>query len=213
MQKDKRFWLVVAKKANELWRGAFTLDEIKENAIEYYYSWRDSVETNTLVHTTREMLRNFREDMDTIGVSDEEWESEINSLTIADAERIIDEWYAENCSVTERSWEKICEVGEYSLFVDRTKKTYQWCVAWLDNGNEWRQGHYFENANEAMECFLTKTGYFKIPYARLSELATNFKDGLIQDDYDSAMEYFHDTCDMDAEECEYFGIEVDDFYR
>jgi hypothetical protein len=146
--------------------------------------------------------------MDTIGVSDEEWEMELDSLSIDDAERYIQDWY------NERNWEKIACIGEYSLFVDRTKKTYlPWCVAWLDDGNEWRQGHYFENANEAMECFLTKTGYFKIPYARLSELATNFKDGLIQDNYDSAMEYFHDTCDMDAEECEYFGIEVDDFYR
>lgn len=46
-----------------------------------------------------------------------------------------------------------------------------------------------------------------IPYVRLSELATLFKDGLLQDDEESAYEYFSEECDMTEEEFEYFGLD------
>ena len=48
-----------------------------------------------------------------------------------------------------------------------------------------------------------------IPRCRLSELATLFKDGLISDDRESAMEYFNEVCEMTDEEKEWFGIEED----
>ena len=38
-------------------------------------------------------------------------------------------------------------------------------------------------------------------------LAGMFKDGLIEDDYDSAMEYFSENCEMTEEEKIYFGID------
>lgn len=44
---------------------------------------------------------------------------------------------------------------------------------------------------------------------RLEELATLFKDGLIFDDRESAMEYFNEVCEMTDEEKEWFGIEED----
>lgn len=44
---------------------------------------------------------------------------------------------------------------------------------------------------------------------RLEELATLFKDGLIEDDEENAMEYFDDVCEMTDDEKEYFGIGED----
>mgnify|MGYP001066517072 FL=1 len=48
-----------------------------------------------------------------------------------------------------------------------------------------------------------------IPRCRLEELATLFKDGLISDDRDSALEYFDECCEMSDEEKSFFGIEED----
>lgn len=45
-----------------------------------------------------------------------------------------------------------------------------------------------------------------ISRSRLEELATLFKDGLIEDDACTAYEYFTEECDMDEQELEYFGI-------
>ena len=53
----------------------------------------------------------------------------------------------------------------------------------------------------------TETDY--IPRCRLEELATLFKDGLISDDRESAMEYFDEVCEMSEEEKSFFGIEED----
>lgn len=39
---------------------------------------------------------------------------------------------------------------------------------------------------------------------RLSEIATNLAWGLIEDDRESALEYFKDTCDMSIGALEYF---------
>ena len=53
----------------------------------------------------------------------------------------------------------------------------------------------------------TETDY--IPRCRLEELATLFKDGLISDDRESAMEYFDEVCEMSEEEKSFFEIEED----
>lgn len=50
----------------------------------------------------------------------------------------------------------------------------------------------------------------EIPRCRLEELATLFKDGLISDDRESALEYFDEVCEMTEEEKEWFGIEEED---
>lgn len=62
----------------------------------------------------------------------------------------------------------------------------------------------------ALDLFCSKTEENHVSYARLSELATLSKDGLIQDDYDSAMEYFADTMELTQEESEFFGIDYEE---
>ena len=46
----------------------------------------------------------------------------------------------------------------------------------------------------------------KICWDRLSEIATDALHGLIEDDYDSAMEYFRDTIELTDTERAYFGV-------
>ena len=87
-------------------------------------------------------------------------------------------------------------------------------------GSQWTQGYYYTHWNTseivkqrmlsaALEYYraLTETDY--IPRCRLEELATQFKDGLIEDDEESAMEYFDEVCEMTDEEKAWFGIETE----
>ena len=85
---------------------------------------------------------------------------------------------------------------------------------------QWSQGYYYTHWNTseiikqrmlsaALERYrsLTETDY--IPRCRLEELATQFKDRLIEDDEESAMEYFNEVCEMENHEKEFFGIETE----
>lgn len=62
---------------------------------------------------------------------------------------------------------------------------------------------YKVNADKGIKCKINPN---YIPRTRLEELATLFKDGLISDDRESAMEYFNEVCEMTEEEKSFFGI-------
>nr|DAN90664.1 MAG TPA: hypothetical protein [Bacteriophage sp.] len=85
-------------------------------------------------------------------------------------------------------------------------------------GQQWEHGIYFMFLNDkeklsclskAVEKLREKVSKNYIPRCRLEELATQFKDGLIEDDRESAMEYFDEYCEMSEEEKSFFGIEED----
>ena len=61
----------------------------------------------------------------------------------------------------------------------------------------------------ALDYFRMRTETDYIPRCRLEELATQFKDGLIEDDEESAMEYFDEVCEMTESEKEFFGIKTE----
>lgn len=61
--------------------------------------------------------------------------------------------------------------------------------------------------SEALELFRVKTEENYIHRNRLEELATKFKDGLLECDEDFAMEFFEDECDLSESEMEWFGLE------
>ena len=88
----------------------------------------------------------------------------------------------------------------------------------LPENQQWSQGYYYTHWNDseivkqrmlsaALDYYriLTETNY--IPRCRLEELATKFKDGLLETDKDFAMEYFDSECEMEDYEKEFFGIE------
>ena len=88
-------------------------------------------------------------------------------------------------------------------------------------GSQWSQGYYYTHWNTsetvvkqrmlsaALEYYraLTETDY--IPRCRLEELATQFKDGLIEDGEEQALIYFDEVCEMLDSEKEFFGIEME----
>lgn len=83
-------------------------------------------------------------------------------------------------------------------------------------GRQWEHGIYYVFLNDkeklaalhkATEKLFEKVNENYIPVSRLEELATLFKDGLIEDDRESAMEYFDNCCEMTEKEKEFFGIE------
>lgn len=118
--------------------------------------------------------------------------------------------------------EKLFEKGKYSLIL-RKKDLDEYAVVyglneengeWQHTVDYWNFGKYscldkVEALQAALECFRMKTENNYIPRCRLEELATKFKDGLIEDDKESAMEYFTYECEMTDYEMEFFGIETE----
>ena len=119
-------------------------------------------------------------------------------------------------------WIEILRNGNYALL--QSESDTQYCVACgydptQPEDQQWNYGTYFcyfQNKSKkilylqsAYDCFMEKVNADFIPRCRLEELATLFKDGLISDDRESAMEYFDECCEMSKEEKSFFGIEED----
>ena len=106
----------------------------------------------------------------------------------------------------------ILQEGRYAI-IDRG---HEYVVACGFNGFEWNQGYYYSHWNnerqksislaEALDHFRLLTDETYISKNRLVELATHFKDGLLCDDEESAMEYFEKFCEMNENEMQFFGL-------
>ena len=119
-------------------------------------------------------------------------------------------------------YEVLFEKGNYAL-IKRGSEMTQYAVVYdLDNANKcWGCtvsytdfGKYsslteIEALQDMIELFRMRTETDYIPRCRLEELATQFKDGLIEDDETEAMEYFNEVCEMTESEKEFFGIETE----
>lgn len=115
---------------------------------------------------------------------------------------------------------KIATYNDYTI-IDRGNKITEIAVVYRlnDNKKEWdytANVFIYNNEAEKVNAILKAADYCKmkiendyIPRIRLEELATLFKDGLIEDDRESALEYFDEICEMSEEEKEWFGIEED----
>lgn len=119
-------------------------------------------------------------------------------------------------------WIEILRKDKYALLQSESDTQYA-VVSGYDptqpEDQQWAHGTYFtyfQNNSAKMlylqsayDCFMEKVNADYIPRCRLEELATLFKDGLISDDRDSALEYFDECCEMSEEEKSFFGIEED----
>ena len=81
----------------------------------------------------------------------------------------------------------------------------------MESGSCWDNTISYHNPTiqglqAAIEVFRDKTEGTYIPRDRLEELATLFKDGLMEDDEEQAMVYFEETCEMANYEKDFFGI-------
>lgn len=197
----------IAEYGNEHWKGSFTPKETACNAYDYLLEFEKSKNDEKPSHTIKELCELLAEDG-----SDEakDWLYQI----------------ADELGLTERSkkmnYKLIIESGEYALILrgsqmkeyavvnglDKTNGVWAWtCVYYnFDSISPLSQTEALANA---IDYFRTKTEKDYIPRCRLEELATQFKDGLIEDDRDSALEYFDDCCEMSEEEKSFFDIEED----
>ena len=71
----------------------------------------------------------------------------------------------------------------------------------------WAMGHYFGDLFNATDFARARGKRIPVQYYRLEEIAGKAIDGLVQDDEDSAYEYFANEIEMDSNEAEYFGLD------
>ena len=74
---------------------------------------------------------------------------------------------------------------------------------------DWEQGYYFDDLFNATDFARARGKKIPALYYRLEEIAGKAIDGLIQDDEDSAYEYFAREIEMDSHEAEYFGLDAE----
>lgn len=84
------------------------------------------------------------------------------------------------------------------------------CMPNIKDGEvvDWAYGHYFADLFNAVD-FARARGKQYIQFFRLEEIASKAIDGLIQDDEETAYEYFANEIEMDSHEAEYFGIDTE----
>ena len=110
--------------------------------------------------------------------------------------------------------------GEYSVIVRQDDKgnpcvIEPFVVAYKANKDkdgevmEWAMGHYFDDLFNATDFARARGKQIPIQYYRLEEIAGKAIDGLIQDDEESAYEYFANEIEMDSHEAEYFGLNAE----
>lgn len=88
------------------------------------------------------------------------------------------------------------------------KEDEQWSHAsyFMYYGNEQAKALYLQ---VALDMFRAKSEENYIQRYRLEELATKFKDGLLEDDKEEAMIFFDEECELTDSEKEWFGIADD----
>ena len=74
---------------------------------------------------------------------------------------------------------------------------------------DWAQGHYFEDLFNATDFARARGKNIPVQYYRLEEIASKAIDGLVEDDEDSAYEYFANEIEMDSDEAVYFGLNAE----
>ena len=102
------------------------------------------------------------------------------------------------------------ELKEYAVVTGLNKEKGDWgrtSEYWSYEYKGVAMGNQALALASAVDFFRMRTEDNYIPRPRLEELATLFKDGLIEDDEESAMEYFEEVCEMKDHEKEFFGIE------
>ena len=74
---------------------------------------------------------------------------------------------------------------------------------------DWGLGHYFDDLFNATDFARARGKQIPVQYYRLEEIAGKAIDGLVEDDEDTAYEYFANEIEMDSDEAEYFGLNAE----
>jgi len=115
----------------------------------------------------------------------------------------------------------IDEKGQYALILRGESMTQYAVVSGLDKktgGWDWTCCYYdfgkfseltrAEALFKALDYYLMRTNERHISWARMSEIATVLKDGLIEDDEEEAYRYMADVAELSDTEAEYLGLDM-----
>ena len=118
----------------------------------------------------------------------------------------------------------IDEKGQYALILRGESMTQYAVVYGLDKkaGSwDWTCCYYdfgklsgmtkTEALFKALDYYLMRTNEKHIPWARLSEIATLLKDGLVEDGEEEAYRYMADIVELSDTEAEYLGLDMEQY--
>ena len=118
----------------------------------------------------------------------------------------------------------IDENGQYALILRGESMTQYAVVSGLDKETgswDWTCCYYdfgkfsgltkAEALFKALDYYLARTDEKHIPWARMSEIATVLKDGLIEDGEEEAYRYMADIAELSDTEAEYFGLDMEQY--
>ena len=118
----------------------------------------------------------------------------------------------------------IDEKGQYALVLRGESMTQYAVVSGLDKETgswDWTCCYYdfgklsgltkAEALFKALDYYLMRTNEKHIPWARLSEIATVLKDGLVEDGEEEAYRYMADVAELSDTEAEYFGLDMEQY--
>ena len=116
------------------------------------------------------------------------------------------------------------EKGQYALILRGESMTQYAVVSGLDKETgswDWTCCYYdfgkfseltkAEALFKALDYYMMRTNEKHISWARMSEIATVLKDGLIEDDEEEAYHYMADVAELSDAEAEYFGLDMEQY--
>ena len=94
--------------------------------------------------------------------------------------------------------------------LDKETGSWDWTCCYYDFG-KFSELTRAEALFKALDYYLMRTNEKYISWARMSEIATILKDGLIEDDEEEAYRYMADTLELSNTEAEYFGLDMEQY--
>ena len=118
----------------------------------------------------------------------------------------------------------IDEKGQYALILrgesmtqyavgsnlDKENRSWDWTCCYYDFG-KLSELTRAEALFKALDYYLMRTNEKYISWARMSEIATLLKDGLIEDDEEEAYRYMADVAELSDDEADYFGLDMEKY--
>ena len=94
--------------------------------------------------------------------------------------------------------------------LDKETGSWDWTCCYYDFG-KFSELTKAEALFKAVDYYLMRTNGNHISWARMSEIATLLKDGLIGDDEDESYCYMAETVELSDTEAEYFGLDMEQY--
>ena len=116
------------------------------------------------------------------------------------------------------------EKGQYALILrgesmtqyavvsglDKESGSWDWTCCYCDFG-QFSELTRAKALFKVLDYYLMRTDAKHIPWARMSEIATVLKDGLIEDGEEEAYRYMVDVVELSAIEAEYFELDMEKY--